>query len=77
MRVGLERIGHGLISRPGANLQTGVCMEFDEECNRWVVQWSPTADKLKVQLMKLSPKNLTLVKFWKGACATETRGKPY
>jgi molecular chaperone DnaK (HSP70) len=77
LHVGARVVIHDLISRPGANLQTGVCMEFDKECNRWVVQWSPKADKLKVQLMKLSPKNLTLVKFWKGACATETRGKPY
>ena len=52
-------------------------MEFDEESKRWVVQWSPKADKLKVQLMKLAPKNLTLAKFWKCACATEARGKPY
>jgi hypothetical protein len=62
---------------PDANLQTDVCMKFDEESKRWVVQWSPKADTLKVQLMKVAPENLTLAKFWKGACAAETRDKPH
>ena len=52
-------------------------MTFDEESKRWVVQWSPKADTLKVQLMKVAPENLTLPKFWKGACAAETRDKPH